>query len=1093
VRSAEVRKIDWIVMKRVSSSADPLHGSAGEPPFLPCHQLLRRIGSGSYGEVWIALNASQKWCAVKIVYRDEQDSRAYQQEFRGLRRYDALVGLEASLMPVRNVGEDPGGRFFYYEMELADDASTKTPLPAPDLDGKDMDAHMAMVASYRPWTLSEELRQRGRLGPDECVGLGIALAGALEAIHAGGLIHRDVKPSNIIFVHGRPKLADVGLIAAVDATFVSLAGTSGFVPLHGSGTESGDIFALGKVLYLMATGRSIEEFPAESMDLAELQDSERRAWAEIRAVFDRACDHTPEDRHGSAKELREELELLRRNESVLRLRQLEEERVLLQEQSHRQRLWARGIAVVALVLVIGGGAAFRLNTLRIHASQQMLLAELEATQFSRMKHRREGWSTRDWERARQVAQTWLADEVISQAAATLSGLDMRQVGYWRDVEATSVAFSGEGEILLAGHGLQRAMTISGFTHRSDLAVPGEGKVAWPKGRSPLILLPEQDGVVLRDARSGARLSSWPFREGERVARITGPALALSQCGTIAAASLVAPGGSHRTILWDLQNGGLLGEMGELATALAFSEDGHYLAAGGPEGVVKLFSTDSLRLLETLRSGLPRNPITALAFGRDQRIHGAASGPRVPWLLAAADLGTGIVVWDLTARAPRSYCRGSTWNVQSLAFHPDGQTLASAGRNGVLLWDAMTGDQLLVADSACSGDTRALAFDSSGQFLVAGSTSESQFAEVSIWKLEWERGIRHLRGLTTTIRKVWFSPDSRSVAALSDEWLLAVWDIDSSQLRSMVDVHHGSTADTASCAFDFIGQQLLFVAGTSAAHYDLATGKQTGAWTLPEGVGEALRFEEDRWLVARIEQIDGARIWRIYEVTLDGVLHRVHSQTDLSYAPISLVLPVLGHDLLLVSRDLSSGRNHLLAICTRTGQTRWNLATDQSLAWFQIRADPAGQWIAYEPDSSISHLLRSHDGSFVQELAQGCAAISRSGRLWAVQGREARWILLENHSRQDRVLISTDGLWSQDAVHFSPDDRFLAAGKNNGSVLLADIDLVRSRLGALFDPGWRESARRSWRGIRNISHPPSPLGSRRDNRQRVTESSQPPAF
>jgi hypothetical protein len=67
------------------------------------------------------------------------------------------------------------------------------------------------------------------------------------------------------------------LVTAIDATMLSQVGTSGFVPLYGAGTESGDLFALGKVIYLMATGKAIYEFPAEAADLGQLGEEERRA------------------------------------------------------------------------------------------------------------------------------------------------------------------------------------------------------------------------------------------------------------------------------------------------------------------------------------------------------------------------------------------------------------------------------------------------------------------------------------------------------------------------------------------------------------------------------------------------------------------------------------------------------------------------------------------------------------------------------------------------------------------------------------------------------------------------------------------------
>src|SRR5207248_1292368 len=72
--------------------------------------------------------------------------------------------------------------------------------------------------------------------------------------------------SNIIFVGGVPKLADVGLGASMDAT-MSFVGTSGFLPPEGSGTPQADIYSLGKVLYEISMGRDRQEFPKLPADL----------------------------------------------------------------------------------------------------------------------------------------------------------------------------------------------------------------------------------------------------------------------------------------------------------------------------------------------------------------------------------------------------------------------------------------------------------------------------------------------------------------------------------------------------------------------------------------------------------------------------------------------------------------------------------------------------------------------------------------------------------------------------------------------------------------------------------------------------------
>lgn len=98
----------------------------------------------------------------------------------------------------------------------------------------------SLAAPYRPRTLRSELDARGRLPVAEVVALGVQLCGALGHIHRSGLVHRDVKPSNVIFVQGLPKLADLGLVATADEAR-SFVGTEGFIPPEGPGTIQADL------------------------------------------------------------------------------------------------------------------------------------------------------------------------------------------------------------------------------------------------------------------------------------------------------------------------------------------------------------------------------------------------------------------------------------------------------------------------------------------------------------------------------------------------------------------------------------------------------------------------------------------------------------------------------------------------------------------------------------------------------------------------------------------------------------------------------------------------------------------------------------
>jgi serine/threonine protein kinase len=73
------------------------------------------------------------------------------------------------------------------------------------------------------------LNDRGALPAEECIAIALSLTRALAHLHKHGLVHRDVKPSNVIFVGGAAKLADIGLVTSVDATR-SFVGTEGYLP-----------------------------------------------------------------------------------------------------------------------------------------------------------------------------------------------------------------------------------------------------------------------------------------------------------------------------------------------------------------------------------------------------------------------------------------------------------------------------------------------------------------------------------------------------------------------------------------------------------------------------------------------------------------------------------------------------------------------------------------------------------------------------------------------------------------------------------------------------------------------------------------------
>jgi serine/threonine protein kinase len=263
---------------------------------IPDYELLRVVGRGAYGEVWLARTLTGSYVALKTVARAAFDhDRPYDREFEGIKRFEPVSRSDPSQVPILHVGQGDG--FFYYAMELAD-----------NLSGDLIDPE-----TYTPHTIREDLKRVGRLPVPQCVEVGLALAQALAHLHRCGLVHRDIKPSNVIFVKGVPKLADIGLVTGVGATR-SFVGTDGYVPPEGPGTPQADIYSLGKLLYELSTGLDRNLWPEPPADLATRPD--RECLLEFNAILHRACAPEPRSRYANAEAMLAELETLQRGASV---------------------------------------------------------------------------------------------------------------------------------------------------------------------------------------------------------------------------------------------------------------------------------------------------------------------------------------------------------------------------------------------------------------------------------------------------------------------------------------------------------------------------------------------------------------------------------------------------------------------------------------------------------------------------------------------------------------------------------------------------------------------------------------------------------
>ena len=270
-------------------------------PETPGYKLVHPpFAEGAYGKVWLARDAARQWVALKVIYLAKFDGNSgpYEREFNGVQKYKPVSDQHPGLLRVDFVSEKRAD-YFYYVMELGDSIQ-------PGWEQN--------PSAYKPRDLVSEraqLRQR-RLPVKECVRVGIKLCEALEFLHQQGMTHRDIKPQNIIFVNGQPKLADLGLITDIRPANAerTLVGTPGYMPPlpERPGTVSADIYALGMVLYVLCTGRTPALFPEVATTLVSAEEPPE--FLPLNSVILKACQPLPQDRHASAAEMKSALEAL---------------------------------------------------------------------------------------------------------------------------------------------------------------------------------------------------------------------------------------------------------------------------------------------------------------------------------------------------------------------------------------------------------------------------------------------------------------------------------------------------------------------------------------------------------------------------------------------------------------------------------------------------------------------------------------------------------------------------------------------------------------------------------------------------------------
>jgi hypothetical protein len=719
-----------------------VENAAGAPPDIPGHRLLRRIGQGSYGEVWLAQANNGDYRAVKIVFRRtfERD-RPFEREFSGIQKFEPVSRAHPSQVSILQVGRNDAAGYFYYVMELADDAT----------QGRQIDPE-----KYKPRTLRSEVAASRRIPYDRALDISLSLTKALEHLHQHGLIHRDIKPSNIIFVDGVPKLADIGLVTDVGAS-ISYVGTEGFLPPEGPVSQQADLYSLGKVLYEMSTGQDRLDFPELPTFLGDA--GEKEGLLELNLVFLKACQNDPQKRYRTAQEMSADLAILRSGKSLKRARALE----------RRLMNVTRTFALTALIGLLAAAGYYAWNRHRVNKLRADMAAQSrvrQAAQDAELEMRRRllngylaSGEQADREGDRSGALAWFAKALSEENDPTAAGQHKTRIvkglqafpklaGFMAHAGGlNSALFSREGSrVITAGEDSTVKIwdTITGQPIGKPLRHKSPVRYAEMSADGLRVLSICQDGTAWLWKLEGNDTVAFEIEHGAAVA-----AGEFSPAGRFA----LTRAGNNTVIVWDGLSARPRLKLAhdEVPVEARYSPDGRSIGVAAGKKLTVWGTERGEKLAEAVSS---HGNLLRFAFSPDSRRVVAVAGK------AARVCNVADGEWSVSSLQEPS-------SIVAAEFTPDNRAVIVASADGsIRTWDAVTGQPGAQPQVFKMGQ-KGLRLSDDGSAVALAGENQCWLVDLRSYKFmmpptPYQRGVRSCG----------FSPDARLVLTAGNDG--AVW-------------------------------------------------------------------------------------------------------------------------------------------------------------------------------------------------------------------------------------------------------------------------------------------------------------------------------
>jgi WD40 repeat protein/predicted Ser/Thr protein kinase len=1042
-----------LVREPVESPPDdfsrPARADLGRPTQIGRYRILRWHGEGGMGAVYEAEQDNPRRSVALKVIRTEMLSPELVKRFRN--EAQILARLQHSgIAQVYEAGMSEDGRPFF-AMEF-----------------------------IRGMPLDKYVRSHG-LETKACLELLAKVCDAVQHAHDKGVIHRDLKPGNILVDEsGHPKVLDFGVAHVTAADMLSTAsdtrtgqllGTLSYMSpeqltSHAAALDGrSDVYTLGVILFELLAHRlpyHLEHLPLpevarviQHQEPSRLGSIDTLYRGDIEIIVAKALEKDKTRRFASAGELASDIRRYLRGEAILA--RAPSALYQLRKLARRHKALVAGAIGIFAALLVGTAVAIAF-ALRAAESARA------ARGYARIASERERIATRESYRARIAAATAaFSNHDVVDAAHQLDAAPRSLRDWeWRHLrtrldDSTSVFRSAGGEcqyLIRDPNGIRIAQLTPTRVRVIDLDGHPTLERAFGRELGLIGYRPQFTRNGLRLVVLGRKTRDWTLELLDEEGRLQ--TLLSAPEGMEPRMAIASPDGSRVAALWsgpskwaftlhDADSGAQLAGSSQdigYTWAMAFSPDGKHIATAAEDGRARLWDTTTGALTAECRGH--RRKVLSVAFRPDGRR-----------LVTASSDGT-VRQWDCaTGKEVESPYDRHTGEVVTAAYSTDGRSIASGGTDRtVRVWDAASRVEVAVLHGH-TGAPSDLAFSSDDRRLVStselGRLNYTEDRSARIWDIGKDAGRSVLLGHESYVYPVAYSSDGRWIASGGWDNKVRVWDALTGEncaalphrtnVRALAFSPDGSWL-VSGCGGD--GSLFVWNAATGRLEHELKGPATTAVQTVvvsPDGTRiAAANAEGSAWITDRATgSVVGA-----------FALAMVIEKKSLAYSPDGRLLASTGED----SKQIDiwdtqtlrrtarlSGHTNIVYSVAFSKDGRWlaSASKDRTVRVWDVAARICTTVLTGHTDSVFSAVFHP-DGA---RLASG--GRDRAVWLWDLATGEevAR---LEGH---------TNYVFS---LAFSPDGTTLASASGDGTIRLWDTE----------PPARRHQARRDADALRPVA-------------------------